>query len=208
MNKIKTIIISSFALFASSSAFAADTSVIDTEIIPINELLVTAATFIGICLFVSGIYSVKQNAHAPQQNSLSSAFGKMLSGVFMISAGPIYGAISNSTIGNGVNIDDRSMLSVSNSPMMALNDVSNSWLGQHIPQQTMDAVFGFVFLAGLFAFLKGIYLLKNVAGQEKQNEGGIGRAFTHIAGGFITMNITTFSCMIGNSLGMTMLCIS
>ncbi|MGD1524411.1 hypothetical protein [Vibrio owensii] len=208
MNKIKTIIISSFALLASSSAFAADSGIIDNDIIPINELLVTAATFIGLCLFVSGWYSVKQNAHAPQQNPLSGAFSRIFAGVAMISSGPLYGILSNSTISNGVNVDDRSILSVSSSPMMALSDISGSWLGQHIPQQTMDAVFGFVFLAGLYAFLKGIYLLKNVSGQERQNEGGIGRALTHIGGGFITMNITTFSCMVGNTLGLTMLCIS
>jgi len=183
---------------------------VEREVIPWNELIVSAAAMVGVFMFIIGLYSVKQNAFSPQQNPLSSAFSKMFAGLALISAGPMYAFLNNSTMSDSLNVDDRSVLSVSSSTLMGdVSSSANSWLGEHLPQATIEAIMGFVYLAGLFAFIKGLYLLKNVAGQnQSQAEGGFGRSLTHIFGGFVTMNITTFSCMIGGTLGISMMCIA
>jgi intracellular multiplication protein IcmC len=63
------------------------------------------------------------------------------------------------------------------------------------------AVMRFIEMVGLIAFGRGWFILRAVS-QGRANEGGTGRAITHMVGGILAVNITTFGPMLGKFVGL------
>lgn len=74
---------------------------------------------------------------------------------------------------------------------------AQSPLMQFLPDNTVALITGFIYLMGLFSYLKGIYLLRFVgmAGDDP-NRNFLSKASAHIIGGMILMNINAFACTI------------
>lgn len=192
-------------LLVSPSAWA-DASLMRSEFAPLVELIVGIGYLMGILLIVSGLLYFKKNSENPQQFPIQTATWTLISGVLLLSSAWLYSTIQQTVIpSSGEWSTDASVLAIDRQLADEMGNVGNSYLGTMLPESTAVLLLGFVYIVGLIAFTRGIYLLKNV-GSMDQNSGGTAKALTHIGGGFVTMNIMDFSCLIGNTLGISMLC--
>lgn len=198
-------IIMGLSLFAMglNQANAADFS----QIKPMVALVVSIGYLIGLVLFITGLYGFKKHSENPQQFTIAYCVMNMATGILLLLSGYFYSSLKSSTIDQGWSFDGESALSIDNAALADVGSMSNSLLGQYLPEQTIAMLIGFVYLVGLIAFIKGIYMLKNVGSVNSGHEGGIGKALTHMAGGLVSMNIVQFSCIMGNATGISMLCI-
>ena len=69
----------------------------------------------------------------------------------------------------------------------------------------LGAVFAIVALVGLFAFLKGVFMLRAAA--DGQPGAGAGRAFAHMGGGIAAWHILALIQAVQSSLGITVFAI-
>lgn len=191
------------ALFA-SPAYAASSSTVTID--AIASLIVAGCYLVGIMTFIYGIYGFKAHSSAPQQFPIATCVMNLLTGVFLLSMPTFYGILKRSTIDPGWNDDSRKALSVG----PHVDDVRGSFIETYMPGETANAIIGFIFLVGLYNFAKGIYKLRFVGlGQMHAPQGqgaGLGNAFTHMIGGMLVMNITTVSCIIGETFNFDILC--
>jgi hypothetical protein len=124
----------------------------------------------------------------------------------LLSSAWLYSTIQQTIIPtNGGWGTDSSLLAIDRQMADEVANVGSSYLGNMMPESTAMLLLGFVYIVGLIAFVRGIWLLKNV-GSMDQNSGGTAKALTHLLGGFVTMNIMEFSCLVGTTLGISMLC--
>lgn len=188
-------------------AFASDPGVLGTSdgLDSIVALLVQGALVIGMTLVVHGLISVYKRAESPQQYPIGYCVANIVSGTLMIIANQAYRWTVNT--GAGVNwASDSSMLSAGGRLRDDVAATSGSLLSEYLPPEAMATLMGFIYIAGLIGFLKGLYLLKNVGKMDNQQEGGFAKAFWHMVGGAACMNIVKVGCFIGYFLGFTSLC--
>lgn len=74
---------------------------------------------------------------------------------------------------------------------------AQSPLMQFLPDNTVALISGFIYLMGLFSYLKGIYLLRFMGmGGDPSQGSPASKSAAHIVGGMILMNINAFACVI------------
>ncbi|MEZ8292779.1 hypothetical protein AB6D11_02875 [Vibrio splendidus] len=162
---------------------------------------------IGVVLLMTGIYSLYKRSISPQQNPLSVSIFTLLSAVMLISSTSFFHIVGGTVGLQGNTLTDRGAFSYDSSAYQQIDNYENSWLGRYIPEQTQEMVMGFVWLAGLVGFLRGILLIKDLGSNGQNNQGGgPGKVAAHIIGGYITMNIMEFSCALGQTFGTSGLC--
>lgn len=172
------------------------------------SVVLGAASFLGVLLFANGLMGVYASQSGRSNNTIGQSIIKMFVGTFMLSIGWVYGLMKASFVGNdatGVNYDGRGSLALDSAAIAAGNSAAATGYGKFIPAQTLQAVFAFVFLIGLIAFIHGVYLLRNV-GAEGGSPDMKRACFYRILGGLICMNITWFSCLVGGILGIESMC--
>ncbi len=181
---------------------------IDKQVFPINSLIVSAFILAGLVLIGVGLYDIKRNAENKNQHPISHAVSKMVAGMLLLSSSAAYhifsGTVSNSTPSYSMDV-----LSINESDMLGqVGDLSNSWLGEYLPAQTIEMLIGIIFLFGVYSFLKGIYILKDMGApkQQGQDSSPLKKSAIHIGAGMIAMNILDFACFVGNTLNMPFLC--
>lgn len=207
--------LASFVLFSSAPALAqagfggGDTGGIDYSTIfgPISELVISIAYLIGFILIFAGIHGVKKHGQNPQHYTANYCIANFLTGSALLSIGFIYGVVKVSTIDPSWT-ETANPLALSSHTAIAIGSVSQSFLGEYLPEKTIGMIVGFIYLVGLVSFIKGVFLLKNVGSVNNGQEGGIGKALTHMFGGVISMNIVDFGCIIGDTIGLPMMCLS
>ena len=190
----------------SPQVLAADGNLFSAEFAPVVELVVGIGYLMDILLVISGLLYFKKNSENPQQFTIQTATWTLVSGVLLLSSAWVYSTLQQTVIPtSGQWSTDSSVLAIDRQLADEVGNVGNSYLGNMLPESTAMLLLGFVYIVGLIAFIRGIYLLKNV-GSMDQNSGGTAKALTHMVGGFVTMNILEFSCLVGNTLGISMLC--
>lgn len=214
IKKISRLALCIFSLFISNMAFAtsgfmtqsSSSGMSATDVFgPIISLTVSIAYLIGVIVFILGLYGLKKHNENPQHYTIAYCVMNMLTGTFLLLCGTIYGIVRNSTLGGDWDTDN-SALSITKHADVSMGDISKSFFAEYIPPQTIMLILGFIYFVGLVAFIRGIFLLKNVGSVNNGSQGGIGKSLTHMLGGVITMNITYFACLVGNTIGLTMLC--
>lgn len=82
----------------------------------------------------------------------------------------------------------------------AIEGSGQSPLLQFLPPHTVQIIAAFIYLLGLFSYLKGIMLLRwlGFGGDQRPEQGGSagGKASAHILGGLFLMNINAAACVI------------
>ena len=160
----------------------------------------------GLCTFVLGLYGFKKHSEAPQQYTIAYCVANLGTGTLLLLSGYFYGVVIGTAVDTGFDYDNSSALALDQTALGSGADLANSFLGKYLPVHTVEMLIGFVYLVGLLAFLKGIYMLKN-AGSTGNHNDGISKALIHIVGGVVSMNISAFSCIISSIFGVSMLCL-
>lgn len=166
------------------------------------------ASFLGVLLFANGLIAVYQSQTGRSNKTIGQAMISMFVGTFMLSVGWVYGLMRASFVGSsatGVSYEGRGVLALDAAAISAGSAAARTGFGEFMPAETLQAVFAFVFLVGLMAFVHGIYLLRNIGadgGSPDMKRACIYRIF----GGLVCMNITWFSCLVGGILGIEAMC--
>lgn len=197
--------IASIFLSSAANALESGNAFVTEEAVPINSFMLIIGTLLGLITFGSGLFGVSKSSSMPQQYPMKANVTKMAAGILLLSAGGFYEIVMNSMgmagAGSSLNVADSDLISTGS------DSLKNSVFGELLPKETIKILLSFIYLVGLYAFLKGIYMLKDLGANQAQQQGGSAKSsIVHIVGGVITMNITTFSCIVGSTLGMPELC--
>lgn len=171
------------------------------------SVALAVSAFIGVMLFANGLMGLHSAATGNSRKTYGSSLLNMVVGTFMLSVGWVYGLMKASFVGDedgGVTYDGRGSLALDAAAIKAGGKLAATGFGKFLPAQTFEAIFAFVFLVGLLAFINGVYMLKNLS---EGGDANMKRAsFYRIIGGLMCMNLTWFSCLIGGFLGIASMC--
>ncbi len=148
----------------------------------VKDLILNASALIGLCIFGIALFGIYKNQENPARYSLKASFSGILAGVLLMA--PM------STAYLGINTFDFTSNSFSANggcgSISTLGYVENGCGSYGLTHA--DAIFLFVGVVGLFAVLKGVFIVYK-HGREEQGA-SLGKAATHIIGGSIALNFT------------------
>ncbi|MEZ9709252.1 hypothetical protein AB4254_11285 [Vibrio breoganii] len=186
--------------------FEASANLVDTQFVPMNSLFISIAFLLGLGLFANGLLGFYRSGTQPQQYPAAQQGWKCFAGILLLSCTAIYN-ITLKSIGmdesdNPLVVDQGSLESLS-------GGLSNSWLGEYLPMESISFIIGFIWLFGLYSFLKAIYTLKDMGNISASQQGGspLKKAIISGLSGIICMNLDSFACLLGRSAGTTVMCL-
>lgn len=191
-------LIALFTILTTPSAHAAVRDQIDALI----NIIGSVAVMMGVMIFITGVYGIYSWSKAPLQNPMQSQILKIFTGSALLSLAVFYSIIKRSTIDPGWS-ETRTPLALDKN-LLTIHNVSNTFIGQFMPAETAEAVFGMIYVFGFLFFIKGIVMLRDIGTQKHANFGG---AVLRILGGVMVMNLDKVSCLFGNSFGLPYICL-
>lgn len=213
MDFFKKPLIALILLFSPLSSYAATAGneFISSQALPVNSLMLTIATLLGLLTFGFGVYDLARSSKMPQQFTVPNAFAKIFTGFMLLSLNFIYSALMNTATGDsGISNDALKIDSSALASAETISALQNSPLGAYLPEKTISIILGFIFLVGLYSFISGIFMCRDIGSTSQMNQsqqgGVVKKAVIHIVSGMLLMNITQFSCVVGKSLGVSYLC--
>ncbi|MHD0644568.1 hypothetical protein ACYPKM_02875 [Pseudomonas aeruginosa] len=201
------------ASLGAGNAFAVSSGGVDiaANFATLFEISSMIAVFIGVMLVASGLYGFYLHGKGDQGVTVAGSVTRLLVGTLLVSVGWAYELFKGSFIGqndNGVSITDSGQysLALDQAALAAATQIGTTGYGKYLPASTLKAIFAFVFFVGFIAVISGVYSLKDIGGNSRA-ERPILMPTVKILGGVICMNFTWFGCLIGDFIGMSMLCI-
>ncbi len=134
---------------------------------------------IGFFLVISGLVRLA-NMHRGR-DGLATAILRIVSGILLLNLMSFLNMLSQSTFGE-------------NAPTSALEYAPSSSGSTGIE---MQFVFVCIEIIGLIGIIRGLVLMAGAASEPRNT----GRAFTHIIGGILALNMTSLLAVIGVTLG-------
>ncbi len=187
-----------------------------TEFSAFVALIIEGGAVVGIFLTGIGIYGFYKQTESPQNFPFGRNVSTFITGTLLIISGTLYQAMDNTIdlrdtnqikdISVGTLYLDKSALSdiVENGISVSSGGIGSSQL---IPPKSAALVIGFMYLIGVGAFTKGIYLIKDAGDiANPQGKTPVKSAIIFMVAGYISMNINDFGCLVGNTFGTTLFC--
>lgn len=169
-----------------------------------GSFIVAVGYLLGLILVFTGFLSLYKHSSEPHRYTVGYSLSNIIAGVFLLSANLFYSIFKRSTFDPSWG-DDNSALAL-DSAVLNAEAIGDSFWGKYLPEETAMGLVGFLYLVGLVFFIKGIYLLRYSGTEPDNQQKGVGRALTHMVGGVVVMNIVQFSCIIGESFGVPLIC--
>lgn len=166
-----------------------------------GQVAIAFASLAGLflCGYACFIWYSKNSTKGGQKSSYSVAW-TFLAGVALLLAPALYPILMTTGLGDTWSSNGFAVHEVSGAALDSIERNGESPLLQFLPENTVKIVSAFIYLLGLFAYLKGIYLLRfiGIAGDSSAAQGSSmgGKAMAHILGGLFVMNINAAACMI------------
>lgn len=172
----------------------------------VNTMLISLAYVIGTVLVVTGVFLLKKNALDSERYPLGRSIMTLVVGSCLLSLPLVSEVIQRSIFGGGalttLAIDENMERMGNNGVFDIFNDLISANMGK--------ALVGFIMLVGLISLIKGLIMLRDIGRSlhEGQQGSGIGKAFTHIIGGSVCLNLIQTSCVIADTLGFQAICLA
>lgn len=183
----------------------ASTSALTNTMTTFAEVFTAFAFVIG--LWLSGYaafiwYSKNKNGG---QSSSYSVWSTFLAGNALMISTVLYEYFMNTALGD--TWDKSIMFGAVDEVALKSIEGSQSPLMQFLPENTVALISGFIYLMGLFSYLKGVYLLRYIGSTGSQGQSvPTSKAAAHIVGGMILMNSNAFACSILGLFITTQMC--
>lgn len=171
------------------------TTVLTNTMTTFAEVFQAFAFLIGLWLSGYACFLWYNQNKAGGQKTQNSPIANFMAGNALMISTVLYEYFMNTALGDSWDstvqfgaIDDVALRSIegAQSPLM-----------QFLPDNTVAIITGFVYLMGLFSYLKGIYLLRFMGmGGDPSQGSPASKSVAHIIGGMILMNINSFACTI------------
>lgn len=171
----------------------------------IADLAITISAFAGLIFLFGGIYGYYADTKAGREVNHAFNITAIFAGIGLISALALYSIVRASVVGEGQTLRGNMVLSDQVQRMMSTG--SSGPFSGYIPADTQEALLAFVFLIGLFSFLRSFWLAYSLYKQNARNgENSVMRILAHMLAGILLMNITWTACWIGKSFSIPFLC--
>lgn len=189
--------------FISPAAFA---STAHSTIESFAHFAIGVAFLLGVIVFGNGLYGLYKvsDAQAPRE-TVSSCIYALIAGSALLALPEIYNMIAVTIYGDSSTETVRTLIAINPNLMIGS---SESFLAKNIPPETQSVIFGGLKLFGLCAFIKGVYIAKDVGQVINGTRTGMGKVLSHMFGGAILLNIPKFSCFISAVTGLPYICIT
>jgi intracellular multiplication protein IcmC len=139
----------------------------------------------GIGLFFTSLFEFKRYGEMRTQMSQQMHIGRplaiMLAGIMLLTLPLMIGTFLLAIWGDA-------------SPL-AYTDTASSAYSPFVP-----VVINFVRLVGIFAFMRGIFMLSRMGNQGGQQGGGLGKALIHMMGGVLCINVVATHQLLSSML--------
>lgn len=176
------------------------------DIKALSSLVVAVGFLIGLILFIYGVYGFKKNADSPQQFPISMCIGNCVTGMFLLASSFMYSAFRGTFIGDNWQ-GDRAGLSLDRHMSGSSgNNMPDNFLTRALTPEARNVIIAFVFLVGLIAFIRGLFLFRDFGERSKSGGSSTAMAFFHVIGGIICMNILMFSCIFAKTFNIPHIC--
>ncbi len=186
------------ALFFAQGAHALDGNYVIQQLNSLMQVFGSLSTVVGIALAGIGIYMFYGRHKNPAQYPISRCIFTVLSGTLLITFSEAYSVLKASTIDPaGFAGGARNILAVDQNALNNLNQAGGAGiLGRMMPANMALMVVGWCYIIGLGAFLRGLYLIKEIGNPQSQH--GAGKTITHLLGGVFLMNLTESACILAS----------
>jgi hypothetical protein len=203
---MKIIALLILVLATSFPAYADDASSLSiADFNKIGSFLVSLFYVLGVYLILASLYGMRHSSTEPQKYPFRQCVAKLITGCLLLSSAYVYTTFMVTVTGEAMS-GAGSVLS-SSGITDQLGDVSQSFLGKYIPAHTSRTLLGILYVIGLGAFLKGVFMLKDVGESQSNGASPFSKSLGHMFGGMICMNILKFSCFVGSFIGVSAMCI-
>lgn len=173
----------------------------------LSSLVVAVGFLIGVILFIFGLICFKKNAENPQQYTVGKAIANLLTGTFLLASSFMYASFRGSILNDGWDTS-RTGLSMDKHVSDSLSDMPDNFLTRSLTPETKQLIIGFVFLVGIIAFIRGLFLFREFGQRTQGGSSGTAMALFHVIGGIICMNIMMFSCIFAKTFSIPHICSS
>ena len=184
----------------------------------IVDFMRMAAIVGGFCLVALGLYGLRKHSMPGSGHTIAQSIATMFAGAALVSVDYIAKMTQLTFLPegmrSGVNPDPFNAYAAKGiaacnfqEQLTAARD-SGALQGftRFIPQHSGDVLWTLIYILGIYAYIKGIFLLRHVGSQRGSQEGMVASAFTHILGGFCLINITPIGCMLASAVGFSVAC--
>ncbi len=190
-------------MLVANSAHAAEVNMA-ANMKALADLVLAFAPLFGFLVFAAGIYQFYKHAKTKDERyGVASSVAKILAGALLVSINWFYGFLANSFISDSQQSESGARILLAVDKQMA--EGTAIAVDSVIPADTINGLLGFIALVGVIAFVNGLLALKNL-GDGRHDERDLYKALTRIVGGLCCLNIKWVSCLIGNVLGISILC--
>lgn len=171
----------------------------------LSSLVVAIGFLIGLIMFIFGIYCFKKNSENPQQYTMGKCIGNTTTGILLLASSFMYSSFRGSLLSEEWE-QGRTGLSMDKHISDSLSQMPDNFLTKSLTPETRQLIIGFVFLVGIIAFIRGLFLFKDFGQRTQGGSSGTAMALFHIIGGIICMNIMMFSCMFAKTFSIPYIC--
>jgi hypothetical protein len=155
-----------------------------------STLIISVTTFIGMVIFLTGLYGIYKRTENPNKYTLAGSFKSMLAGTLMMIMGTIYVIFRNTVTNDSWTANSREALSISTHMNESIARGGQMSMGQYLPPQMLVLIIGFLFVVGLYSFSKGLFMVKDVGGQDSSGQFvGYKKVINHLFFGTVCMNM-------------------
>lgn len=149
----------------------------------------------------AGLLWYNKNGNSGGQKSPYSVVWTFIAGVALLISPALYPIIMSTGLGDTWAASNTlEVYEVSAHALEQIDGKGESPLLQYLPKDTVKIISAFIYMLGLFSYLKGIYMLRfiGIAGDSSAAQGSSqgGKALAHIGGGLFVMNINAAACTI------------
>lgn len=160
----------------------------------LGQFAISFAFLLGLYLCGIAIW-MKYGQITPnnRSNNPNSAVWTFIAGVSLLLSPVVYSMTVNTFVDSW---DNSVQIYEVDSAAIADLEREGSALYAFLPKNSVFVLAMFIYAIGLYAYLKGLYLMRyaGTMGNDGRTQGG--RAFGHFAGGIFVMNIQSISCVL------------
>lgn len=171
----------------------------------VAKVVTQGFNLVGMALVFAGLYGFYQWSQDPRTFTPQNCAAKLIAGSLLLISSVTYTWTMNTASDNEWE-SNSSMLAVGSHINEDIETAKQGFLGKYLPENSVRTLMGFVYLIGLFGYLRGVYLLKDIGSSDSNRSGGFWKAMWHMIGGAATMNILDVGCWLSDLFGIALIC--
>lgn len=170
----------------------------------VSILIVSIGILVGLIVIGVGVFAMYKHTSEPTKYTVGFIISNFVAGTGLLIPSSMYAMFKSTATGGWSS--SRLSLSEDLQAIRALESISSSanmgFFGEFMPPAMAVTIVGCVFIVGLVAYIRGLYLIRYLGapdGRAPTGPVGVGKVLAHIFGGLVCMDILGAGCLLGVS---------